>query len=224
VRRFVALSLLLAAALAAAGDAARPRLAGQIVFASERGSTLDNSELYSVRVDGSRRRALSPSPGGGDGGAQWSPDGKLIAFWSDRLEGARHIRGLYVMRADGRGRRRLTPRDLVAPRDFDAPSWSSDGRMLAFSGERGSRRGIWVVRRDGTRLRLVAGKGVRPVWSPRGNRIVFSDLGRIYVVPARGGAVRRLTRGPYDSDAAWSPDGGTIAFIRSDANGGSQVL
>jgi Tol biopolymer transport system component len=224
VRRFVALSLSFAAALAAAGDAAPPRLAGQIVFASERGSTLDNSKLYSVRVDGSRRRALSPNPGGGDSGAQWSPDGKLIAFWSDRLEGARHIRGLYVMRADGRGRRRVTPRNLVAPRDFDAPSWSSDGRMLAFSGERGSRRGIWVVRADGARLRLVAGKGFRPLWSPRGNRIVFEDLGRISVVPARGGTVRRLTRGPYDSDAAWSPDGRTIAFIRSDANGGSQVL
>jgi Tol biopolymer transport system component len=224
VRRLVALGLSLAAALAAAGDAARPRLAGQIVFASERGSTIENSELYSVPVDGSRRRALSPNPGGADGGAQWSPDGKLIAYSSDRLEGARHIRGLYVMRADGQGRRRLTPRDLVAPRDFEAPSWSPDGEMLAFSGERGSRRGIWVVRADGTRLRLVASKGFRPRWSPRGNRIAFADLGRIYVVPARGGAVRRLTRGPYDSDPAWSPDGRTIAFVRSDANGGSQVL
>jgi Tol biopolymer transport system component len=220
--RLFALFLLAAATLAAAGDAARPPLAGRIVFASERGSTHDNSEIYSVGVDGSRRRALSRHAAGPDSGAKWSPDGSRIAFWSERTVGGQAARSLYLMRADGRAQRRLTPPDLVA-RDFATPSWSPDGTSLAFSADRGSRRGIWTIRSNGTRLRFLARGGFSAVWSPRGDQIAF-NAGGISVVPAGGGRVRRLTRGPNDSGPAWSPDGRMIAFVRSDANGTSQAL
>jgi Tol biopolymer transport system component len=224
VRLVLAALLALSVAFVSAGDAARPRIAGEIVFASERGSTLENSELYSVRPDGSGRRALSPNPAGPDGGARWSPDGTHVAFWSERTVARKLVHGLYLMRADGRGLRLLTPRNLVVARDFDPPSWSPDGTSIAFSADRGSRHGIWAIRSDGTRLRFLAAGGVGPLWSPRGDRIAFSDAGRIAVVPAAGGAVRRVTRGPNDGTPAWSPDGGTIAFVRSDANGDSQSL
>ncbi|MEK6276020.1 MAG: hypothetical protein AABM30_11895 [Actinomycetota bacterium] len=224
MRLVLAAFLALSAAFVAAGDAAQPRVAGRIVFASERGSTLENSELYSVRLDGSGRRALSPNPAGPDGGARWSPDGTQIAFSSERTVAGRLVHGLYVMRADGRGLRLVTPRNLQVARDFDPPSWAPDGTSIAFSADRGSRRGIWAIRSDGTRLRFLAAGGVGPLWSPRGDRIAFSDAGRIAVVPAAGGAVRRLTRGPNDGAPAWSPDGRTIAFVRSDANGTSQSL
>jgi Tol biopolymer transport system component len=221
VRTVLAL-ILAAAASAAPGDAARPRPAGRIVFASERGSTLENSKIVSVRADGSRRRVLSP-PLGGDGGARWSPDGTRVAFWGERSQGGL-VQALYVMRSDGRARRRVTPVALRVPRDFDAPSWSPDGARLAFSATDGSRFGIWTVRVDGRGLRFLARGGVGAAWSPREDRIAFARPGGISLVSPRGGAMRRLTRGPNDSSPAWSPDGGTIAFVRSDANGITQAL
>ncbi len=224
MRLVLAAFLALSAAFVSVGDAARPRVSGEIVFASERGSTLDNSELYSVRSDGSGRRALAPNSPGPDGGARWSPDGTHMAFWSERTVAGGLVRGLYLMRADGHGPRLLTPRKLVVPRDSEPPSWSPDGTSIAFSAEKGSRRGIWAIRSDGTRLRFLASGGFGPLWSPRGDRIVFSDGSRIEVVPAAGGVVRRLTRGPNDTSPAWSPDGRAIAFVRSDVNGISQSL
>jgi Tol biopolymer transport system component len=225
VRTLLALTLVLAAGSAGSGDAARPQAPGRIVFASERGSTIENSKLYSVRADGSRRRALSRGPLGGDGGARWSPSGTAVAFWSERFHGGRLMQSLYVMNADGGMERRVTPRELRVPRDFDAASWSPDGTRLAFSGAHGSRLGIWTVGPDGSRLRFLAQGGVGAAWSPRGDQIAFSSPAGISVVTTSGGAaVRRLTRGRNDSSPAWSPDGRTIAFVRSDANGSSQAL
>jgi Tol biopolymer transport system component len=217
VRRLLLVLLAVSAAAATTGDAA-PRLPGRIVFASERGSTLENSGVYSVRIDGSAHRALVRNSVGGAGGATWSPDGKLLAFWSERSAPGDTSRGLFLMTARGHVLRRLTPRGLVASRDSDPPSWSPDGRSIAFSGERRSQRGIWAVGRDGKHLRFLARDGFAPVWSPTGGAIAFGSA-RIVVISARGGKVRRLTSGPFDSSPAWSPDGRTIAFVRSDSNG-----
>ena len=172
-----------------------------------------------MRSDGSGRRALAPNPSGPDGGARWSPDGTHVAFWSERAVAGRLVRGLYLMRADGHGPAPAHAAQARSPKRLRAADWSPDGASIAFSAEKGSRRGIWAIRSDGTRLRFLASGGFGPLWSPRGDRIAFSDGSRIEVVPAAGGAVRRLTRGPNDTSPAWSPDGRTIAFVRSDANG-----
>jgi Tol biopolymer transport system component len=92
------------------------RVPGRIVFATDRGGNVDNTEIYSIRADGRGRRALTRNLGA-DGGAAWSPDGRRIAFWSERFEGRQRVRGLYVMRADGSGGRRLSPRYLVVAED-----------------------------------------------------------------------------------------------------------
>jgi hypothetical protein len=48
------------------------------------------------------------------GPASVSPDGRWIAFQSDRLVAGRVVQGLFAMRPDGSGKRRLTPPGLVA--------------------------------------------------------------------------------------------------------------
>src|SRR5215813_15307767 len=64
-----------------------------------------------------------------------------------------------------------------------------------------------------------------PQISPDGSRIVFVRIwvnqkadrydSALWIVPTSGGAARQLTSGPRDAGARWSPDGKTLAFIRS---------
>ena len=89
----------------------------------------------------------------------WSPDGAQIAFASNRAGDL----DIWVMRADGRGQRRLAG---LRGRDDDRPSYSPDGRRIAFSslGPDG-RSAVYVVRADGTGLRRLVG-GSSPAWRP----------------------------------------------------------
>ena len=61
----------------------------------------------------------------------WSPDGRRIAFMSDRDENPE----IYVMDADGANQTRLTRTEL----EDSLPAWSPDGRRIAFVSQRGSR-------------------------------------------------------------------------------------
>jgi Tol biopolymer transport system component len=212
----------LSALTAAAGDAAQPRLPGRIVFATDRGGNVGNSEIYSVRVDGRTRRALTRNPGA-DAGVAWSPDGRRIAFRSERFERGRRVSGLYVARADGSNARRLTPLSLTVAAEEGGLSWSPDGARIAFDAERRGATGVWVVRVNGAGLRKLA-TGFDPAWSPRGDLIVFQSRGRLSVVPARGGRPRQLTRGPDDGFAAWAPRGRRLAFLRNLESRQTQIL
>ena len=73
----------------------------------------------------------------------WSPDGRRIAFTSER-DGNPEI---YVMNADGSGVTRLTYNDA---RDLDSfPAWSPDGRRIAFHSNRDGNFEIYVMNASG---------------------------------------------------------------------------
>ena len=223
MRLSVSLFLLVSGLLAAAGDAAQPRVPGRIVFVTDRGGNVGNTEIYSIGVNGRGRRALSRNLGA-DGGAAWSPDGRRVAFWSERFERGQRVRGLYVMRADGTRLRRLTPGYLaVAENSEGGVTWSPDGTQLAFEADRSLRSGIWVVRADGSRLRELA-RGFDPAWSPRGDLIALKSRGGISVALARGGRPRLLTKSVDDGSHDWSPDGRTLAFLRNFEARQTQIL
>lgn len=75
---------------------------------------------------------------------------------------------IYIMNADGSGRRRLTS-------GFD-PALSPDGKQVAF-GRWEEPRGLWIINTDGTGERLVYGanRPRSPTWSPDGGTIVFEE-------------------------------------------------
>ncbi len=124
---------------------------------------------------------------------------------------------IYVINADGSGRRRLT-----SPTGQSAiPVWSPDGRRIVFVRRREDDSQIYIMNADGTeqkRLTAPPGTSTFPAWSPDGRRIAFvsgraGDL-QIYLMNADGSGQRRLTGPPGRSTVpVWSPDGRHIAFI-----------
>ena len=136
----------------------------------------------------------------------WSPDGRRIAYLEGSLGGA----PLTVVNADGTGKQQLTGPLMV---DLGSPSWSPDGRTLAFTGRGGDN---YVVHAEGSGLRkLTAGPGwdVGARWSPDGRRILFlssRDVHRetdLFVMNADGSGQRNLTHTPGVSElaASWAP-------------------
>ena len=152
----------------------------------------------------------------------WSPDGRRIAFGSDR-DGNREI---YVMNADGSGVTRLTDNDAID----SGPAWSPDGRRIAFSSTRDGSFEVYVMNADGSGVTRLTDNDARdwsPAWSPDGRHIAFESTrdgnSEIYVMNADGSGVTRLTyNGAADGTPAWSPDGRRIAFA-SGGRGNSEI-
>jgi len=142
----------------------------------------------------------------------WSPDGRTIAFSSDR-DGNFEI---YVMNADGSNPIRLTYDDAA---DL-YPGWSPDGRKITFESDRDGNSEIYVMNADGSSPVNVTHNPAADVharWSPRGNTIAFdSDRDgnqEIYVMRSDGSGQTRLTRNSGDDyGPAWSPGADALAF------------
>jgi len=134
----------------------------------------------------------------------WSPDGTRIAFarkpdWCSDRGGTRPCAGshsdIYVMNADGSGKRNLT-HDALQNAE---PVWSPDGRRIAFVSRRDGKAEIYVMNADGSGKRNLTrnpAKDVSPSWSPDGRKIAFvSDRdGRLeaHVMNADGSGQRSL--------------------------------
>jgi Tol biopolymer transport system component len=166
----------------------------------------------------------------------WSPDSRRLAL-TDYASGS-----LVVVDVDTGCSRQVSPDGVytgpigivknyaIQP---TPPTWSRDGRWLAFSGVRSATHAVvdddpadwhaWVVRGDGSRARQLrdAGHVLRaPSWSPDGSRVVFDDAAGITVASIDGRQARRIvaTRaaadhtGTYVGLSSWSPHGSLIAY------------
>ena len=135
----------------------------------------------------------------------WSPDGSHLAY---------AVGQIYILSADGRNRRVL-PTHTGGPPAF--PSWSPNGRWIAFSSKSARGSSVYRVRINGKHLRLLARHGSAPVWSPRGNTIAYRNKCGINLITPSGRTVKQRAPGRcHDfnklSPPEWSPDGRQIAF------------
>src|SRR5205807_2999907 len=130
---------------------------------------------------------------------------------------------IYVMNADGSGQTRLTNNSF---RD-DYPTWSPDGKKIAFLRESGGVSSINLMDADGTNqkeLTRITLSSNYPYpyerfslsWSPDGAKIAFQDSTDIFTINVDGSNRVNLTAGQFiNTEPAWSPDGSRIAFART---------
>ena len=174
----------------------------------------------------------------------FSPDASMVAYAVD-VDGTSHI---FVSRVDGSEEKQITTGDGETQ-----PSWSPDGRTIAFVSLRHS--GIWLVRADGGDPAQLTKSGTRPQWSPDGREIAFQTgenieygwtsfdalpASTISIVNVESARVTPLTAPGQPAGGhgapSWRPDGNRLTFssceiercaiftIGRDGSGLSQVV
>lgn len=166
---------------------------GQLAFSSAISGD-GSMEIYVSNLDGSNARRLTRTQKAVNISPRWNPrTGREIAFISDR-GGSPQI---YVMDASGANQRPLIARGGHA----DSPSWSPDGRYIAFTyGGAGSFQVFIADIASGQLLQLTSqGRNESPTWSPDGRHLAFqsnrSGRWEIWQMHIDGSGQRQLTRG-----------------------------
>jgi Tol biopolymer transport system component len=145
----------------------------------------------------------------------WSPDGSKIAY----TLGSNSCPGytLWVANADGSSKEKIVDEDICSM----WPSWSLDGKHIAFNSYGAEGAQIYIVNPDGTGLKKISdGKAdVLPQWAPDGsilfirNKEKYMDAtGEIFSIQADGSGLKQLTDLGGLGGFGISPDGKKIAY------------
>lgn len=235
VRRLVLFPVLAVSAVALATATSMATFAGsngRISFAKFSHGT---PQIFSANPDGSDQQRLTDFPRKfGAVISDWSPDGELIAYDTNKdVDGHNNSEQVWVMAADGSGKTQLTR----GPGFHGFAGWSPDGASMAIDSDWGDREleGIWVIPSsdpDGVTIdeavQIVDTPGgadfdSEPQYSPDGETIIFTrfkspEKTAIWRVGVDGTGLDRLTKYKRNaSDPDYSPDGTKIVFDSGDA-------
>ena len=190
-----------------------------IVFASNR---LGNISLFRVPVRGGEPVRM-PGIGQNASGPAFSRDGHRMAYVQVQVDAN-------LWRADLS--RRSQPEQWIASTQYDvSPSYSPDGKQIAFRSSRSGSNEIWACDADGRNLvQLTNFNGPltgTPRWSPDGKWIAFDSRpegqAHIYLMPPGGGPFRKLTTVDAENVvASWSRDSKWVYYV-SNRSGETQV-
>jgi Tol biopolymer transport system component len=192
-------------------------------------------DLYTMPISGGEARALT-SGIAWDMQPRYSPDGRWIAFTSDRSGGD----NIWIIGRDGKNPQQVTKESFRLP---NSPAWTPDSQFIAarkhFTGTRSLGAGeIWLYHRSGgeglqmTKRATEQKDDGEPAFSPDGRYLYWSEdssagkiyqynpdpNGQIYVIKRldrRTGRIDDYVTGPGGSVRPTpSPDGKSLAFVR----------
>ena len=137
----------------------------RLAYQSNSGRGFDQSAIFTIGVAGSHRRRVTPWRLKA-GAVDWAPGGVRLTFNSNDVVDA--ASAIYTIRKDGSELRRLTS---PAPGDSSfLPTWSPDGRNIAFARAANRVPDIYVIGRGGRNLRRLTrapSDDFAPDWGPR---------------------------------------------------------
>jgi Tol biopolymer transport system component len=181
------------------------------------------SDKVDVIYEDKKRNVLGP---------QWSPSGDRIIFGiggfnlffngfhglilkpEDRTEGGAQVA---VVNPDGSGFHEVT----TGPNNNGFPSMAPDGKRFVYRTFGPEGEGLRIMNIETKAVTtLTKGYDNFPLWSPRGDLIIFSRQAQgdyeVYSIKPDGTGAKRLTSSHgNDAHMAWSPDGEQIAFVSS---------
>lgn len=168
---------------------------------------MDSDGTNVQKVTDPKPEATAPSCEAGGFLGGWSSDGKQLAFYAASATGG--LGQVCTVDLDGSN---LTVVASEPPGYHVEPSWSPDGKWIAYRSIREDNHEIYIVKPDGsseTNLTNNPATDLEPDWSRDGKWIVFgSDRGGnfdLYIMKPDGSDVTRLTTSPgKDSDPSWS--------------------
>ncbi len=178
----------------------------RVVFVVTRTDTEQDrtvSNLWLVETAGGEPRQLTTAYAN-DTAPRWSPDGRTVAFVSDREE----RKELWLIPADFGEAHRLTR----GSSDVSQPAWSPDGQQLVYVAktERPAKDDATHAPKEGSDVRVITQLG----YKMDGEGFWDGKYKHLFAVAVTSGDPVQLTDGPWDdAQPAWSPDGSRIAFV-----------
>jgi len=182
--------------------------------AGERALFVARGDVFTAPVEEGFTRNLTKTSGAHDKLARWSPDGRKIAFISDR-DGDEQV---YITDQDGSGAPERLTEGLVGMKY--APRWSPDSERIAFSDKEGK---IYVIEVATKRVREIAdepqGQVFDYTWSPQGAYLAFSLTDRngfssIHIYDVEANRLRRVTDEMWNEfNPAWDPEGNYLFYL-----------